>query len=451
MAENQDGVVATLARKAAVEVVRILRQRGFIAFFAGGCVRDEVLGVQPKDYDVATNATPVQIAELFPRTSQVGAHFGVQLVKMPDAVIEVATFRTDGPYTDKRRPDSVAFSTPEEDARRRDFTINALFLDPLVPQNQRTENVQGLVIDHVGGLTDLKAGIVRAVGDPQARLAEDHLRALRAVRFAARLGFKVEAATASAITQHASDLSGVSHERIGDEVRRMLAHPTRAASMELLEKLKLDHPVFGFGFSSTPPSSPSSPSPSPQRPPVTFSFLRGCETAGAALGPWGCNASVQLSLAALALDTNSRPTAQDGEAIATLWRTRLCLSNDESGSLRGIFACMELLLSEFLQMSVSKQKRASARSWFAESLTLVSLLEPATSQKVVEQLKVLTNTPSGIGPKPLISGDDLVALGLKPGPKIKALLDDAFDAQLEDVFADKASGLAWVSQRIKQE
>lgn len=434
--DQHDGGVSLSARIAAVEVVRILRQSGFTAYFAGGCVRDEVLGVHPKDYDVATNATPVQIAELFPRTSQVGAHFGVQLVKMPGAVIEVATFRTDGPYTDKRRPDSVAFSTPEDDARRRDFTINALFLDPLVPHHQRTENVQGLVIDHVGGIADLRQGIVRAVGDPQARLAEDHLRALRAVRFAARLGFTVEEATARAITQHASDLSGVSHERIGDEVRRMLAHPTRATSMQLLATLGLDLPVFGYRFSS------------PQRASVTYTLLSTCETGGAALGRWGCSPSVHLAFAALALDTGYNPTAADGEKIALLWRTRLCLSNEESGSLRGIFASMELLLGDFLSLSVSKQKRACARSWFAESLTLVSLLDADKSQKIMKRLEELANTLSGIGPKPLMTGDDLMALGLSPSPKIKVLLDEAFDAQLEDVFTSKAAGLAWISARI---
>ena len=195
-------------RDTAALVVRTLSGAGHTAYFAGGCVRDALLGTPPADYDIATDATPDQVRALFERTSHVGAHFGVVLVHINRASIEVATFRADGPYTDSRRPDTVEFSTPEQDAKRRDFTINALFLDPLVDTRTtiRGRVVRGEIIDLVGGRDDLERGVVRAVGTPSARLAEDHLRALRAVRFAARLGCEIESDTADAIRAHAAEL-----------------------------------------------------------------------------------------------------------------------------------------------------------------------------------------------------------------------------------------------------
>src|SRR5690606_11510087 len=168
--------------------------------------------------------------------------FGVVLVHLHGCSVEVATFRSEGAYSDARRPDVVHFSDPPTDAARRDFTINALFLDPLASKDSAA--VEGHVVDYVGGLADLRAGIVRAVGDPDTRLAEDHLRALRAVRFTARLGFSLDPGTAAAIRRHAMQLRGVSRERIGEEIRRMLTHPTRGAAIELLQELGLDAPVL---------------------------------------------------------------------------------------------------------------------------------------------------------------------------------------------------------------
>src|SRR5690606_2867641 len=182
------------------DIASTLRSHGHIAYFAGGCVRDALLGHPPTDYDIATDATPDRVQSLFDRTAAVGAHFGVVLVKRRGVTVEVATFRSEGPYSDQRRPDSVTFSDPESDAQRRDFTINALFLDPLAGGHQSDG---GQVIDFVGGQRDLQQKVVRAVGDPDQRLAEDHLRALRAVRFAARLGFRLDEPTAEAIRRHA--------------------------------------------------------------------------------------------------------------------------------------------------------------------------------------------------------------------------------------------------------
>ena len=177
------------ARDAAVELALRLKAAGHEAFFAGGCVRDRLLGHEPEDYDIATSAVPSEVLALFPGSNEVGAHFGVVIAKHGGHHIEIATFRTDGSYRDGRRPESVTFSTPEEDARRRDFTINGLFEEPET----------GEVIDHVGGLADLKAGVIRAIGDPKARFTEDGLRLLRAVRFAARMGFTIEPQTDNAL------------------------------------------------------------------------------------------------------------------------------------------------------------------------------------------------------------------------------------------------------------
>lgn len=191
-------------KAAALRVVQQLQGRGFVALFAGGCVRDMLMGRDPHDYDVATSARPVDVTGLFRRTAQVGAKFGVVLVRVGQHSIEVATFRTDGAYSDGRRPDTVVFTTPEEDARRRDFTINGMFFDP----------VADAVIDHVDGQGDLTAGLIRAIGEPEQRFAEDHLRLLRAVRFAARLGFRIEPETWAAMCRHASDITRISPERV---------------------------------------------------------------------------------------------------------------------------------------------------------------------------------------------------------------------------------------------
>ena len=218
----------------AVDVVRRLRKEGHEALWAGGCVRDQLLGKLPKDYDVASTATPDEVIQIFGRrrTVAVGASFGVVMVLGPDKAagqIEVATFRSDGEYLDGRRPSSVSFCRPEEDAHRRDFTINGMFFDPLEER----------IIDYVGGLEDLAAGIVRAIGDPVARFTEDKLRMLRAVRFTATFGFALDEATAAAVRQLRQQICQVSEERITQELKRMLSHSSRALSFELLNQTAL--------------------------------------------------------------------------------------------------------------------------------------------------------------------------------------------------------------------
>src|SRR5688572_8510214 len=226
------------ARAFAVEVVGRLRACGFEALWAGGCVRDQLLGLVPKDYDVATSARPEQIREVFGhrRTLPIGAAFGVISVVGPRGAghIEVATFRRDAEYLDGRHPSGVTFTNAEEDARRRDFTINGIFYDPLVEK----------VIDYVGGQQDLENRLVRAIGDPRQRLAEDKLRMLRAIRFAATFEFALDGETLTAIMQQADELTVVSVERIAAELRRMLVHPQRRRAMELLRQSRLLDVVF---------------------------------------------------------------------------------------------------------------------------------------------------------------------------------------------------------------
>ena len=227
MSDNQS------QRDFAVEIVKQLREAGHEALWAGGCVRDQLLSIEPKDYDVATSARPEEVRQLFGhrRTLAIGAAFGVigVLGGRRREPIEVATFRADGAYVDGRHPTEVVFTNAEHDAQRRDFTINGLFFDPLGEK----------VIDYVGGQQDLESGIIRAIGDPRARFAEDKLRTLRAVRFAAAFGFQIEADTLAAMREMADQLPVVSAERIGMELRRMLVHPARARAVSLLESTDL--------------------------------------------------------------------------------------------------------------------------------------------------------------------------------------------------------------------
>jgi poly(A) polymerase len=434
MAQSADPAAA---RSAAVEVIHRLRDAGHHALLAGGCVRDELLGLRPTDYDVATDALPDRVRGLFPRARLVGAAFGVMQVPYRHAghsgSTEVATFRAEGTYSDKRRPDAVAFTDAPTDARRRDFTINALFLDPVAtpPSGTGTPPVcsplGGVVIDYVSGLSDLQRGIIRAVGDPHARLAEDHLRALRAVRFAARLGFALEASTAEAIRVHARELAGVSRERIGDELRRMFASPSRARAAELLETLGLDAPAL----TEPPRAAPSAD--------ATFATL-------AALPP---PARWTAALAAWAIDRTplpSRPllceTATLG-ATCSRYRRALCLSNDETDTLKATLQTWADLRTRWPAGGVAWHKRVASRAEFLDALCLLRAESPAQADAITQRLAELKYepNPNGIPLEPIVTGDDLVLIGLCPGPGFKTLLDALLDAQLEGRLTSKEEGL----------
>ena len=413
-------------------------------------MRDALLGQAPTDYDVATDATPARVREVFKRTQEVGAAFGVVLVTVyPEdwgatgrghrnmhVTVEVATFRADGPYTDARRPDSVVFSDPQSDAARRDFTVNALFIDPPGRDSAPTEHnlvcdaegvPLGRVIDFVGGLADLKAHVLRAVGDPDKRLAEDHLRALRAVRFAARLDFAIHPTTRAAITRHAAELRGVSRERIGDELRRMLTHPTRAAAIRLLQSLQLDGPAL---------DGPHLDAPAP-----LLSSLAGSPLPLTEAGELG------LPLAAWLLD---RHRAESGEPWPhPAWvdqtvrhvRRALCLSNDESHAVREILHICEAIARSWKTLGTALRKRLAHRDLFEPGMVLVSASDPSLGRSVSSDVKALSSDGVGLGPPPLLTGDDLVAEGYKPSPRFKTVLEEVYDAQLEGRVRNKTAAL----------
>ena len=392
---------ALRARRDAVEVVRVLQASGYKALFAGGCVRDELLGLHPKDFDVATDARPKDIAKLFRSTAHVGAHFGVVIVRTgPSEGVEVATFRKDGSYSDKRRPDSVEFADDIADANRRDFTINALFLDPLAAED--SPSIHGHVVDHVGGMRDLEDKLIRAVGNPEDRLAEDHLRALRAVRFAARFDCQIDPVTASAITEHAGDLTGVSVERVGQELRRMLSHTSRARAVELLTVLDLERAIFGA--------------------PGSGSLLR--------LSGLDASADFPCAMAAWIIDRQGF----DGET--RLYREALCLSNTEHDSVNAIISIARDLHADWLDRSVAFQKRLAVKSEFGSALACVAAVDSPLADLVSTRVAELRASPSGLEPQPLLTGEVLISMGFRPGPAFKCVLSEVYDAQLEGRISD---------------
>jgi hypothetical protein len=408
-------------RDAACEVAKRLRRAGHEAFFAGGCVRDEILGIEPADYDIATDATPARIREVFPGARDVGEAFGVMLVRQGGHTFEVATFRKDGPYLDGRRPSAVEFSTAKEDAARRDFTINGVFLRPET----------GEIIDYFEGQRDIAAGVVRAIGDPHARIREDRLRMLRAVRFAARFAFTIDPATAAAIRSHSDELMGVSPERIGEEVRKMLAHPERARAARLVEELALDGAIFG----------------------ALRDLARAAESPRlASLPP---RASWTAALAAWAIDRRaggSRAFAPvsgvEAGAIIDGLRSSLVLSNRECDAITGILASRDRIVASFDAGSIALQTRLCAAPGFDDAiLILASELRGDAARWLAMADRLL---PTRILPKPLVDGSDLIAAGLRPGPRFKDLLDAALDAQLEGRFDGKPAAVDWILVRARR-
>ncbi len=392
-------------REAAARVATALREAGHETYFAGGCVRDHLLGLEPSDVDVATAALPDEVAGLFPKARGVGAHFGVMLVPSGGRMIEVATFRSDGAYHDGRRPVEVSFGSAEADARRRDFTINGLFEDP----------ASGRIIDFVGGRDDLEARVLRAIGDPEERFEEDRLRMLRAVRFAARFGLTIDDGTAAAIAARAERLGAVSRERVGHELRRMLDHPSRCTAAAHLERLGLDLAVLAASRTS---------------PAGDLSRLRAMEpTAG-----W------EDALAAWELDRGTIELAEDRmESAVDRLVDVLVLSNQERDDLFGMLRVRDRILRDWPMLGVAARKRLAARVHFDRGLGLVAAESPAVADAIRADREELART--GIAPEPFISGDDLLALGLRPGPSFKRILDAVYDAQLEGLIAGREEAL----------
>jgi poly(A) polymerase len=436
------------SREFATEIVRRLCAAGFQALWAGGCVRDLTLGQIPSDYDVATDARPEQVMDLFrKRTVPVGEQFGVVRVRGPHGSgleVEVATFRSDGAYVDGRRPESVVFSSPQLDAERRDFTINGMYFDPF----------RGEVIDYVGGLNDLRDGVLRAIGDPVARLQEDKLRLLRAVRFAARFGFRIDPATYTAVVAMADQLPVVAAERIAQELRRMLVHTSRAEAMDLMMETGLMAvvlpPVVAMeGVFQGKPVQPEG-----DLWDHVLMVLRNLPAAP----------SFPLAFAALLHDVGKPLTKSVykgkfsfhnhemvGRTIAEELSRQLRLSNAERERIAWLVEFHQYL-GEAKNLRESKLKRVLAEPGIQELLDLHradALASTGDASHVDYCEEYLRMEPAGpINPAPLVTGHDLVRHGLSPGPHFKQILDAVYEAQLDRAIAGKRDALEWIDRKI---
>jgi poly(A) polymerase len=417
-------------REFAVDVVRKLRARGFEAFWAGGCVRDQLLGRAPKDFDVATTATPAEIRQVFGtrHTVAVGAAFGVITVVGPKTAghIEVATFRQDAAYSDGRHPDSVEFSTPQADARRRDFTINGLFYDPLDDR----------VIDYVDGQDDLARCILRAIGDPRARFSEDKLRLLRAVRFAAALGFTLDPQTREAIEAMAPQITVVSAERIAAEMRLMLVHPSRARAAVLLREVGLLHAILPeLAMANEPESLTATGRPADN---AWVTALKVLDLLGEPRFP--------LALAALLLAFVDSPGAFE---IGRRWK----LSNHEIQDTRWLIENQSALVGA-RQMAWPKLQRILISVQIDDLLALEQALAQAAGKDSGDLdycRELLKMPPERLNPAPLVTGDDLIAHGVPRGKQYQSLLEALRDAQLDKRIHTKQEALGLVDQLLRRE
>lgn len=415
------------ARAVATRIVRQLREAGHEAYFAGGCVRDQLLGREPLDFDVATSAPPDTVQRLFPRTVPVGAQFGVILVVEEGIPFEVATFRSDEAYVDGRRPSRVHFGSAREDALRRDFTINALFLDPL----------EGTVVDFVGGQADLGAGIIRAIGDPSARIAEDRLRILRAVRLGARLAFEIEPATRAAIVSGAATLPDIAAERIGDEVVKILTEGAARRGFELLAETGLLPVVLPEVDRMRGVEQP--PDHHPEGDVFTHTLLL--------LAQLPAGATETLALGALLHDVakpvcagehHGRITFYGHPAVGAEMAIAICQRLRRS---RSTWERVEYLVRNHLrlvqapEMRLATLKRMLREEGFEELLALARMDALASNrdlQYVDFCIRRRTELAAEeIRPARLLGGDDLIAMGYAPGPRLGEILRALEEAQLE--------------------
>lgn len=427
-------------REFALEVVRRLREAGFVAYWAGGCVRDESFGLTPADYDVATDASMAQVRQLFPRSKEVGANFGVVEVIGPrkdggHIHVQVATFRADGPYSDGRRPDTVVFASAREDARRRDFTINGMFYDPL----------ENRLIDYVGGQEDLKNRCLRAIGDPRARFAEDKLRLLRAIRFAARFNLTIEPDTAAAIAAMAPQITVVSAERIADEFRRLLTHPTRLRGITLMQELKLIPPILPELeplFTRPHHADPSRGVTVWQH---TLEVVRHLPEV----------VSFPLAMAAILHDVGKGvadqvPPDPDhprlGAEIAARIGERLRFANAETDAICWLIEHHHDL-DDAPTARPSRLKRLLVHST-ANDLMILARANHLAQGRDPHPIECAARQRSEweqrgeLDPPPLITGNDLKAMGLPPSPEFKRILDLVRERQLDGDLTTRADALA---------
>lgn len=423
------------------KIVECLRDEGFEAYYAGGCVRDRLLGINPHDYDVATNASPEQVQRIFPRTLTVGAQFGVVIVLDEGEEFQVATFRADGVYIDGRHPEGVIFTTAEGDALRRDFTVNGLFYDP----------VEGRVIDYVGGKEDLQNRILRAIGDPVARFHEDKLRLLRGVRFAATLGFDFDPATWEALCAQASTIHQVSAERIREELIKIFTSPTRVQGFDLLDRSGLLQELLPELAATKGCEQP------PEFHPEGDVFVHTRLMLSLLQEP----VSATLAFAVLFHDIGKPPCFKRdatgrirfnghehvGAEMTEKIMSRLRFSNHDSEDTVEMVR-QHMAFKDVQNMRIAKLKRFMARRTFPEEMEL-HRVDCLSCHGMLDNYDFLRQKEEEFAHEPLIpprlvNGDDLVALGWKPGPVFKLVLDAVQNRQLENAFATREDAIEWV-------
>ena len=448
--------------RAALRIVRRLHALGHAAFFAGGCVRDLLLEVEPQDFDVATSATPELVQAAFPHTEAVGSNFGVVLVihgTSNDRVMtEIATFRHDGAYSDGRRPDAVKFSLdPREDVLRRDFTINGLLLDAVA--YDAGDRVEDCVLDFVGGRGDLHARRVRAIGEPTVRFAEDKLRMLRAVRFAARLGFAIERRTMEAISQQAETISVVAAERVHEELSRILTEGRARRGFELLDESGLLAQVLPEIKRMQGVQQPPQYHPEGDVWTHTLMLLEHLPEGASTTLAWGMLLHDVGKPATFTPPDPAKPGdrirfnghVDVGVAIARVILHRLRFSNEESEQILSLIQ-HHMQFGDVMQMKQSTLKRFLRLPKFEEHLDL-HRADCLSSHGKLDRYAFAQQQREDLGeeqirPRALLTGDDLIAAGYSPGPQFHVMLEAAEDAQLEGAIATREEALDLIRERF---
>jgi tRNA nucleotidyltransferase/poly(A) polymerase len=426
-----------LPRELANSICEALQRRGYQAFLVGGCVRDILLAREPADYDVSTDARPERVLELFPDTLNVGAQFGVVLVKENGVNVEVATFRKDLGYSDGRHPDQVVYATSaEEDVARRDFTINGLLM-----RHDTNE-----VLDYVGGQADLKAGLIQTIGDPQRRFGEDKLRMLRAVRFAARFGYSMESKTFAAIHRHAPEIQSVSAERIREELSKLLTEGAARPGFELLDKTRLLQQVLPEISAMRGIPQPPEYHPEGDVWIHTRMMLEGLPEGASRTLAWGVllhdvgKPPTFRSAAATGDRIRFDNHAEVGTRLAGEICKRLKFSNDETEQIEALVA-NHMKFKDVGLMRTSTLKRFVRLAKFDEHLELHRLdcLASHGNLSAYDAVRqFVSETPEEqVKPPRLLTGDDLNEMGYSPGPRFQPILRAVEDAQLEGVLRTK--------------
>ncbi len=397
-------------REAAIKIIKRLRKAGYEALLAGGCVREMLLNRLAKDYDVATDAKPDEVVKLVRRTLKIGAKFGVVMVIIEDVQAEVATFRTEGGYADGRHPGHVAFSSPEADAGRRDFTINGMFYDP----------IDRKVIDYVGGRADLRKKILRTIGEPSERFSEDYLRLLRAVRFSTQLGFAIEPQTWSAVCKKAHNITKISAERTAMELEAILTHPNRARGASMLIEGKLAGTVF-----------------------AEFDGKRA-QFGADVLNNLPRKTDFPLALAGLFAGCETK--------YALAQAHRLKLSRAHNKHLRFLLDKREKLLEA--RMGLAQLKLILAQPYFSDLYELQRAIQKARGDGIGPLLIIKKRAKAlkgdRLSPRPLLDGHELIALGVQPGPMVGLVAKEMYIAQLGEELNTPAQARKWVVNWLRR-